>query len=103
MSDIAQVSRSLEKLRSRRAEILALAERRGASHVRVFGSVARGEATTESDVDFLVTFARSYRLLDQVGLKVDLERLLECPVDVANEATLRDEYRDLILAEAIPL
>jgi predicted nucleotidyltransferase len=103
MTDQVQAQQTLEQVRSRRAEILMLASRRGATHVRIFGSLARGEQTPMSDVDILVRFAPTYRLLDQVGLKVDLERLLECPVDVANEATLREEYRDAILAEAVPL
>ncbi len=94
---------ALQRVRARRAEILELARRRKAYDVRVFGSLVRGDETPASDVDFLVRFEPGYRLLDHVGLQVDLERLLGCAVDVANEAALRDELREDILAEAEPL
>lgn len=103
MTDSLRDHARLKDLRARREEILASAHRRGAFDVRVFGSVVRGEETPASDVDFLVRFAPDHRLLDHVGLKVDLERLLGCPVDVANADALRDEFKDAILAEAVPL
>ncbi len=90
-------------LADKREEILKLAKKYGASNVRVFGSVARGEAAEGSDVDLLVTFAPDYTLWDQIGLKQDVEELLGCKVDVVNEPFLRDELRPDVLREAVPL
>lgn len=87
----------------KREEVLHLAEKRGAFNVRVFGSIARSEATSDSDVDLLVDFDPDYRLLDQIGLMVDLTELLGRKVDVAVERNLRDELRSYVLADAIPL
>jgi uncharacterized protein len=92
-----------EILRHRRQEVLRIASRHGASNVRVFGSVARGEAGPESDVDFLVDLERGRSLLDHAALKVELEQLLERPVDVATERGLKARIREHILQEAIPL
>jgi predicted nucleotidyltransferase len=94
---------SLEQLRSRRKEILEIAQRYGASQVRVFGSVTRGEANAESDIDFLVKFEPTRSLIDQALLKQDLEVLLERPVDVVSENGINPLLRNRILSEAIPL
>jgi predicted nucleotidyltransferase len=94
---------TLEMLRSRRDEILALAGRWGASHVRVFGSVARGEPRPESDVDFLVEFERGRSLLDHGGLLVELSELLGCKVDVVSARGLRERFRQRVEADAVPL
>jgi predicted nucleotidyltransferase len=94
---------SLEQLRSRRKEILEIAQRYGASQVRVFGSVARWEANAESDIDFLVKFEPTRSLIDQALLKQDLEALLERPVDVVSENGINPLLRNRILSEAIPL
>ncbi len=72
-------------LQKYRAEILDLALRHGARNVRVFGSLARGEGTEESDLDLLVTLGEGRSLLDLVGLKQDLEDLVHHPVDVVTE------------------
>lgn len=87
---------SLEQLRSRRKEILEIAQRYGAS-------VARGEANAESDIDFLVKFEPTRSLIDQALLKQDLEALLERPVDVVSENGINPLLRNRILSEAIPL
>jgi uncharacterized protein len=58
----------LDSLRRRRSDILRLTERYGASNVRVFGSVARGEAGLESDIDLVVEFEADRSLLDLIGL-----------------------------------
>lgn len=76
---------TLTQLRDRRAEIVEIARARGASRVRVFGSVARGEATEGSDVDFLVDLEHGRSLLDLGGLLMDLQDLLERNVDVVTE------------------
>lgn len=90
-------------LKRRREEILRIAARHGASNVRVFGSVARGEAGPESDIDILVDLEKGRSLLDHAALKIDLEQLLKRPVDVATERGLRPWIREHVLQEAIPL
>ena len=67
----------------------------------VFGSVARGEDTPESDVDFLVEFEDGRTLLDLSGLRLDLIELLQRDVDVATPASLHPRLRDQILSEVV--
>ena len=90
-------------LDNQRAEILRIAQEHGARNVRVFGSVKRGDATADSDLDVLIDFEPGRSLLDLVGLKLDLEELLGCSVDVATENALHWTIRDQVLAEARPL
>jgi len=90
-------------LQKHRAEILDLALRHGASNVRVFGSLARGEGNEDSDLDLLVTLEEGRSLLDLAGLKQDLEDLVHRPVDVVIERALSPYLRDRVLSEAIPL
>ena len=92
-----------ELLKAKRKEILGIAEKHGAHNVRVFGSVVRGDAGEQSDVDFLVELDRNCSLMDHAALLADLEKLLGCKVDVAPEDRLRPKFRDRILKEAIPL
>jgi predicted nucleotidyltransferase len=94
---------TLEHLRTRRADILRLARQHGASNVRVFGSVARGEAVTGSDVDFLVDFQSGTSLWDVIGLWQDLSALLGCEVSVVTESTLQGRFRHNVLRDAVPL
>jgi hypothetical protein len=96
MSDLARTIPTLAELRARRAEIMALAARHGAYNVRVFGSVARGEAGTESDVDFLVTFQTGASLFDQSALWQDLQDLLGCEVNLLSEGGLNERFRKRI-------
>lgn len=93
---------TIQQLRRRRPEILALARRHGASSLRVFGSVARGDTQASSDVDFLVEFEHGRSLFDQVHLIDDLAELLGTPVDVVPVGGLK-ERDGHILAEAVPL
>ena len=79
----------------------AAAARHGASNVRVFGSVARGEADAASDVDFLVDFEPGRSLLDLASLLVELEDLLGHPVDVVTEPGLKARIRQRVLTEAV--
>ena len=88
---------------SRRAEILSLATQHGASNVRVFGSVARGEDDTRSDIDILVDLEPGRSLFDLGGLLTDLKTLLERDVDVVTEKGLRSALRERVLQEAIVL
>jgi predicted nucleotidyltransferase len=92
-----------QELQARRTDILHLADRHGATEVRIFGSVARGEASADSDVDFLVKMAPDRSLLDHVALWQDLEDLLGRKVDLVSEKALHRLMRDQILREAVPL
>ncbi len=87
-------------LLSKRHDILALAAKRGAHNVRVFGSVSRGEAGPDSDIDFLVDLEPGRSLFDLGGLLMDLQSLLRRPVDIVTEAGLRSRVRNDVLAEA---
>jgi predicted nucleotidyltransferase len=92
-----------ELLKAKREEILQIAAQHGAYNVRVFGSVARGDALPDSDVDFLVDLEPGRSLLDLGGLLVDLQELLARNVDVITERGLRDRIRDRVLKEATAL
>ena len=71
--------------------------------MRIFGSVARGDADEQSDLDLLVDMKAGRSLFDLGGLLVDLEELLGCSVDVVTEKGLRDRIRGRVLREAVPL
>lgn len=90
-------------LKEKREDILKIAAKHGASNVRVFGSVARGEAKTDSDIDFLVTFERGRSLFDHARMIIDLEELLGCDVDVASDRGLKARIRERVLNEAISI
>jgi predicted nucleotidyltransferase len=92
-----------ELRRSNRDTILALVARHGAQNVRVFGSIARGEATECSDIDLLVELRPEQSLMDLGGLLMDLQASIGVRVDVATERILRPEVRRRVLAEAVPL
>ncbi len=89
-----------ELLKARRLEILGIAKRYGAHNVRVFGSVARGEAGPESDIDFLVDMEPGRSLFDLGGMLFELHQLLGVEVDVVTEKGLRSRIRERVLAEA---
>lgn len=94
---------TLEGLRQNKAAIERIARRWGARNVRIFGSVARGEAQARSDVDLLVELEPGRSLIDLGGFIADVEELLGCRVDVVSERGLRPRFRDRILQEAVPL
>ena len=95
---------SLDRLlKLKREEILQLAAKHGAHKVRIFGSVARGEADASSDIDFLVEMEPDRSLFDLGGLLMDLQELLGCKVDVVTEKGLRQRIRERVLSEAVPL
>ena len=87
----------------RRREIIAVADRYGASNLRLFGSVARGDATKDSDVDLLVQFEPGRSLLDQGGLLMELRELLGVDVDVVSEGALTGRFGERVRREAVPL
>ncbi len=94
---------TLETLRARRAELLALADTYKAENVRVFGSVARGEATEASDVDLLVHFRPGASLFDLMDLQEETANLLNTRVDVVSDKGLSPFLKDRILSEATPV
>ena len=95
---------TIEQLRhEKRQAIQRLAMQHGASNVRVFGSVARREARTESDVDFLIDAGPITSSWFPAGLILDLEELLGCRVDVLTEKALHPALRERVLREAVPL
>jgi predicted nucleotidyltransferase len=92
---------SLTLLREHRDEILRLAEMRGVSNIRVFGSVARGDATPDSDIDLLVDFQVRQSGLDLIGFALDPEKLLGYPVEA--ETGVHEVIRQRVEEQAVPL
>ena len=104
LRETGQCMVSLQELRhERRAAIIDLARRHGAQNIRVYGSVARGQANDSSDLDLLVEWEPGRSLLDVVALKQDLEDLLGVTVDIGSEPGLHWFIRDEVLREAVPL
>ena len=92
-----------ELLQEKREEILRTAARRGAYNVRIFGSVARGDADEKSDIDILVDLEPGRSLFDLGGLLMDLQELLGHDVDVVTERGLRERIRNRVINEAVAL
>lgn len=90
-------------LKQNRTEILALAASHGASSIRVFGSVARGQEKEDSDVDFLIKMEKGRSLFDMAKLQLDLENLLHKKIDIVSENGIYHRLRDGILSEAKPI
>ena len=87
----------------KREDILRIAKKHGASNLRIFGSVARGENDSKSDLDLLVDLEQGRSLLDHAALYLELEELLQCKVDVATEKGLKERIRERVLNEAVAL
>ena len=87
-------------LLEKKKDILQIAAKHGARNIRIFGSVARGEARSDSDVDFLVDMEPGRTLFDMGGLLMDLRDLLGLQVDVVTEQGLKPRIRDRVLREA---
>jgi predicted nucleotidyltransferase len=92
-----------EILQLHHAEILNVAQKHGATSVKVFGSVARDEATDASDLDFLIEMEEGRSLFDLGGLQYDLQEILGCRVDVVTEKGLHWYIRDRVLKEAVSI
>jgi len=92
-----------KELEEKREAILAIARKYGAHDVRIFGSVARGDATADSDLDLLVRFEPDRSLFDHGGLIMDLQDLLGVKVDVISEGGIRDRFRQHVMKEVVPL
>ena len=94
---------SRQTLLAKRDAILDIARRYGAHDIRVFGSVARGDAGESSDLDLIVRFEPGRSLFDHGGLIMDLRDLLGVKVDVIDEEGMRERFRNHVMKEAIPL
>jgi hypothetical protein len=90
-------------VREKREEILAIAHKHGAFNIRVFGSVARGEADEQSDIDLLVDLHAGRSVFDLGALIVELNESIGTRVDVLTERGIRARIRDRIIQEAIAL
>lgn len=90
-------------LQEKRSAIFALAEHYGAYNIRLFGSVARGEATASSDIDFLVNVKPGFTLFEFGAFQRELAALLDCEIDVVTEEDISTYIRQQVLAEAVPL
>jgi predicted nucleotidyltransferase len=100
MKNVREKMTNFNEIQKQSHEIKNIAAKCGVDHIRVFGSVARGEALQESDIDFLVHFAKKGNLLDLVRLKSELEKLLQHHVDVVTEQGLHWYIRESVLKEA---
>ena len=94
---------TLKTERGKRGRLLDLAARHGARNVRVFGSVARGEADAASDLDLLVDLEPGRSLIDLGALLADLKCELGARVGLVTEAGLRPTLRERVLSEAVPI
>jgi predicted nucleotidyltransferase len=94
---------TLDEVRAHREEIVHLAERFGVRNIRVFGSVARGEATSDSDLDLLVDVDRGHGYIDMAGFALGVEDQLDVFTQVATPQGLKLRIRDRVLREAVPL
>jgi predicted nucleotidyltransferase len=105
MRETTRQTITLDDLRARRDEILRLAEQHGAYNVRVFGSVARGEATPDSDVDLLITTREGVSVFDLVGLWLDLQEMLgrEVSLITDDENPRHERFMRRVLKDAVPL
>ena len=91
---------SIDQLRARRDEIVTVAAHHGAHNVRVFGSVARGDARPDSDIDILVVVDAGRSLIDLIGLEQRLTERLGRPVDVFTEGGLSPYIKQRVQREA---
>jgi predicted nucleotidyltransferase len=91
------------RLARRRAEVLTVLKRYGATNPRVFGSVARGTDRPGSDIDLLVDLPRELSLFTLARLERDLSEILDAPVDVVTASTLRDPVAESARQDAVPL
>jgi len=93
----------IETIREQRDAILRIAAKHGAVRVRLIGSVARGDARPDSDVDLLVTWRDGTSLLDQAALTLELEKLLGRKVDIASDGWVKPSIRESVYRDAVAL
>jgi predicted nucleotidyltransferase len=92
-----------EIIGDKKAQILALAKKYGASNVRIFNSVANGTADQNSDIDFLVDLEKGRSLFDLGGLLMALQKVLNRKVDVVTENGLHWYIKNRVISEAKPI
>ena len=95
--------RPSEALTRHRAEVRRVVEAHRAQNARVFGSVLHGQDTDSSDLDILIDPTADTTLMDVAAIQVELQRLLGVAVDVLTPRALPEKFRDLVLAEALPV
>jgi len=100
---MGQVLETVQSVRAKREEIQKIAAKHGAQNVRVFGSVARGDAGPDSDVDFLIEVGGTTSSWFPAGLILDLEELLGKRVQVVTEQGLDPLLRERVMREAVPV
>ena len=93
----------VSEIKNKRKEILQIASNYGATNIRVFGSVARGEEKQNSDIDLLVTLEEGRSLFDLIDLKIKLEEILNRKVDLVTEESVHWYLKDNIKKEAIKI
>ena len=92
-----------DTIREKPGAILRIAGRHGATEVRLIGSVARGEARPDSDVDLLVTWSEGTSLLDHAALMLELEKLLGRKVDIASDGWVKPAIQESVYRDAIAI
>lgn len=103
MTDMTKTPPTLEALRQRRDEIMEVMRKHDVSNVRVVGSVARGEAGPDSDVDLLIGFPASRSVFDLVGLWLDLKELLGYEVSLIPDSATDEKFMQSVLEDAVAL
>lgn len=100
---MAQIAERLRNAGLNPDTIRVIAESHGATHVRVFGSFARGDNTASSDLDLLIDLKPGHSLLDLVAIKQDLQDLFGRSVDVVTERSLSPYFHDTVCQEAVAI
>ena len=94
---------TIDFLQTKREDVLEVAQRHGVTSIRVFGSVARGEESADSDIDLLITTGPKVSPWFPAGLILELEQLLGRHIDIVTESGLNPLLRDQVLSEAVAL
>ena len=94
---------TVEQLRQRKSKIVQIARKHGAGNVRVFGSVARGEDSKDSDIDLLIDVVGKPSSWFPSGMALELQDLLGRHVDILTERALHPLLHDKVVREAVPL
>lgn len=94
---------NIEEVRLHKNDLIAIATHHHAKNLRVFGSAARNEARTNSDVDFLVSFDEKASLMDLSALDTEFSKILGVKVDIIPDDSVHSDIKDIVLSEAIKL